>query len=236
MGLPLNYFCRNHIGFDQIGCWHVLGSRRYNPKGKGWQMKKILLFVVIISGLIVGPSLAERFDADLTVGSNSIDGGVHFKKEMANGFWRAGGSGLYDDDNSKEYKWLTADFTVGSETLVPGLTCDVGVSAIAGEAEYSTYSGDVGAAAFTGRVNYLLPLHNSPVPIEVFAGFAYAPEIMSFRDTEEFMAYHVGVGVRVVQNASIILKYNSYDVDLKSKGQTWELDDSNIRLGLVMRF
>jgi hypothetical protein len=199
-------------------------------------MKKILLLIMLISVLSVGPSLAERFDADLTVGSNSIDGGFHFKRDMANGFWRAGGSGLYNDDDGTEYKWLTADFTVGSETLVPGLTCDVGVAGIVGEAEYSVYSGDVGAAAFTGRVNYLLPLPNSPMPVEFFAGFAYAPEIMSFRDTEEFMAYHVGVGVRVVQNASIILKYNSYDVDLESKSQTWELDDSNIRLGLVMRF
>jgi Outer membrane protein beta-barrel domain len=199
-------------------------------------MKKILILMMIISGLIVGPSLAAGFDADLTVGSNSIDGGLHVKRDLNNGFWRAGGSALYNDDDNKEYKWVTLDFTVGSETLVPGLTCDVGVKGILGKVEYDVYSGDVGAAAFTGRVGYLLPLPKSPVPIEFFAGFAYAPEIMSFRDTEEFMSYHVGVGVRLVQNASIILKYNSYDVDFKTQSHEWDLDDSNIRLGLAVQF
>jgi hypothetical protein len=199
-------------------------------------MKKILLFLIIICGLAVGPSLAAGLDADLTVGSDSIEGGLHYKKDMANGFWRAGGSALYTDDDDMEYKWLELDFTVGSETLSPGMTCDVGIKGIMGEAEDRGFSGDVGAMAFAGSLAYLFPSQRTPVPIEVFIGFAYAPEIMSFRDTEEYLAYHAGIGVRIVENASIILKYNSYNVDLETRGRTWELDDSNIRLGLVMRF
>jgi hypothetical protein len=207
-----------------------------DSNGKGWMMKKILLLMIIVTGLAVGPSLAAGMDADLTVGNDSIEAGLHVKRNLDNGFWRAGGSALYTDDDDLEYKWLAFDLTVGSETLVTGLTCEVGVKGIAGEAEYGALSDDVGAIAFAGRVGYLLPPQSTPVPVEFFAGFAYAPEILSFRDTEEYMAYDIGVGVRIVQNASIILKYNAYDVDLKSKGQAWELDDSNIRLGLVMRF
>jgi hypothetical protein len=199
-------------------------------------MKKILLLMMIVCIMAVGPCLAAGLDADLTVGSDSIEGGLHFKNDLANGFWRAGGSALYTDDDDMEYKWLEFDFTVGSETLAPGMTCDVGVKGIMGEAEDLGFSGDVGAVAFAGRMAYLFPPQRTPVPIEVFAGFAYAPQILSFRDTEEYLAYHIGVGVRIVQNASIILKYNSYDVDLETTSRTWELDDSNIRLGLAMRF
>jgi hypothetical protein len=199
-------------------------------------MKKILLLLIIVSAFAVGSCLAAGYDADLTVGSDSIEGGMHYMKDLANGFWRAGGSALYTDDDDMEYKWLELDFTVGSETLAPGLTCDVGLKAVAGDAEDRGYSGDVGAAAFVGRIGYLFPRQNTPVPVEVFSGFAYAPEIMSFRDTEEYLAFYIGVGVRIVQNASIILKYNSYDVDLETNNIPWELDDSNIRLGLVMRF
>jgi len=199
-------------------------------------MKKILLLVMILCGFAVESGLAAGWDADLTVGSDSIEGGLHLKRDLANGFWRAGGSALYTDDDNTEYKWLEADFAVGSETLAPGMTCDVGVKGVVGEADDGGFSGDVGALAFAGRINYLFPRQNTPVPVEVFAGFAYAPEIMSFRDTEEYLAYHVGVGVRIVQNASIILKYNSYDVDFETRNIPWDLDDSNIRLGLVMRF
>jgi hypothetical protein len=199
-------------------------------------MKKILLLLIILSSFTVGSCLAAGLDAELTVGSDSIEGGMHFKRDLANGFWRAGGSALYTDDDDMEYKWIEGDFTVGSETLAPGMTCEVGIKAVAGEAEDGRYSGDVGAIAFAGRINYLFPRQNTPVPVEVFSGFAYSPEIMSFRDTEEYLAYHIGVGVHIVQNASIILKYNSYDVDFESRNIPWELDDSNIRLGLVMRF
>jgi hypothetical protein len=199
-------------------------------------MKKILLLLLIVSGFTVGSSLAAGLDADLTVGNDSIEGGLHYKKDVANGFWRAGGSALYTDDDDMEYKWLEVDFTVGSETLAPGMTCEVGVKGVLGDAEDNGFSGDVGAAAFAAKISYLFPRQNTPVPVEVFSGFAYAPEIMSFRDTEEYLAFHIGVGVRIVQNASIILKYNSYDVDLETRNIPWELDDSNIRLGLVMRF
>lgn len=199
-------------------------------------MKKILLLLMIVTCFAAGSALAAGLDADLTVGNDSIEGGLHYKKDLADGFWRAGGSALYTDDDDMEYKWVELDFTVGSETLAPGMTCDVGVKGIMGDAEDGGNSGDVGAAAFAGRIGYLFPRQNTPVPVEVFAGFAYAPEIMSFRDTEEYLAFHIGVGVRIVQNATIILKYNSYDVDLETGNRPWELDDSNIRLGLVMRF
>jgi hypothetical protein len=199
-------------------------------------MKKVLFLMILVFSIAVGSCLADGFEADLTVGSDSIEGGLHFKRDLANGFWRAGGSVLYTDDDDMEYKWAEVDFAVGSETLAPGMTCDVGVKGVLGEAEDDGFSGDVGALAFAGRINYLFPQQRTPVPIEVFAGFAYAPQILSFRDTEEYMAYHVGVGVRIVQNASIILKYNSYDVDMETRSIPWDLDDSNVRLGLVMRF
>ena len=199
-------------------------------------MKKIFLLMTIVCCILAGSCFAAGLEADLTVGSNSIEGGLHLKRALANGFWRAGGSALYTDDDDMEYKWVEIDFAVGSETLAPGVTCDVGVKGVMGEAEDNGFSGDVGAMAFAGRINYLFPRQYTPVPFELFAGFAYAPEIMSFRDTEEYLAFHIGAGVRIVQNASIILKYNSYDVDLETRNRPWELDDSNIRLGLVMRF
>jgi len=199
-------------------------------------MRKILLFPMILLWLTANVCWASGFDADLTVGSASIEGGLHLKNDLANGFWRAGGTALYTDDDDTEYKWLELDFTVGSETMVPGMTAEVGLKGVVGDAEEHGISGDVGAVAFAGRVGYVFPQRNMPVPIEVFAGLAYAPEIMSFQDTEAYLAYFLGVGVRIVQNASIVLKYNTYDVDFEQGTRKWNVDDSQFRLGLVMRF
>jgi len=199
-------------------------------------MRKILLCMMVIAGLTAGHCWAEGYDADLTVGNTSIEGGFHFKKDLTNGFWRAGATALYTDDNDTDYKWAELDFTVGSETMQPGLTCEVGLKGVVGNAEDNGVSGDVGAMAFAGRVGYVFPQGGMPVPIEVFAGIAYAPEIMSFRDTEKYLAYQIGIGVRIVPNASIVLKYNAYDVDMDSEGRKWDIDNSNIRFGLVMRF
>lgn len=192
--------------------------------------------MLLVAGLSVGYGWADGFDADLTVGNTSIEGGFHMKKDLTNGFWRAGGTALYTDDNDTDYKWIEGDFTVGSETLQPGLTCELGLKAVVGDAEDKRDSGDVGAAAFAGRVGYILPFQGMPIPIEVFGSVAYAPEILSFRDTKEYLAYQIGVGFRVVQNATIVLKYNMYDVDMESNGRKWDIDNSNYRFGLVMRF
>ena len=199
-------------------------------------MRKVLLCMMVLAAIMAGPCWADGFDADLTVGNTSIEGGFHLKRDLANGFWRTGGTVLYTDDNDTDYKWAELDFNVGSETLQPGLTCEVGLKGIVGNAEDTRSSGDVGAMAFAGRVGYVFPQRGMPVPIEVFAGIAYAPEILSFRDTEEYLAYQIGIGVRIVPNASIVLKYNAYDVDMDSDGRKWDIDNSNIRFGLVMRF
>lgn len=199
-------------------------------------MKKILLLFLILGLSMTGTGWADGYEADLTAGNTSIQGGFHYKRDVSNGFWKAGASGLYTDDDDTEYKWLELDFTVGTDTLQPGLSCEVGLKGIVGDAEYSRFSGDVGALAFAGQVGYVFPTRQIPIPIEVFGGMAYAPEIMSFRDTDDYLAYYLGVGVRIVSNASIILKYSSYDVDMEAGPGSWNLDDEAIRLGLVMRF
>ena len=175
-------------------------------------MRKIVIAMTACLVFACGTSWARGLEADLTVGANSIEGGFHMKNNLANGFWRAGGSALYTDDDSTEYKWLELDFTVGSETLQPGLTVEVGLKGIVGEAEEYGLSGDVGALAFAGRVGYVFPKRLMPIPLEVFSGVAYAPSVLSFRDTDRYLAYYMGVGVQIVENASIILKYNVYDV------------------------
>ena len=200
-------------------------------------MKKMVLYCLALGLLFFETGWAKGFEAELSVGNTSIDGGVHFKNEIAGGgFWKAGSSVIYTDDDETEYKWAELDFRVGSDTWQPGLTTEVGLKTIFGDAEDNGYSGDVGALAFSGRIGYVFPTTMLPLPLEVFGSLSYAPEILSFRDTDDYMAYEIGAGVRIVQNASIILKYVAYDMDMETGTRGWNFDDDALRIGLVMRF
>jgi hypothetical protein len=199
-------------------------------------MKKVLLLAIVLGLCMASASWADGYEADLSAGNTSIQGGLHYKRDLSNGFWKAGASGLYTDDDETEYKWLTLDFMVGSDNLSPGLSCEVGVKGIVGDAEDNHYSGDVGALAFAGQVSYVFPTGKIRMPLEIFGGIAYAPEIMSFRDTENYLEYSFGLGVHIVQNASIICKYTAYDMDMESGPGKWDLDHNAIRIGLVMHF
>lgn len=199
-------------------------------------MRKILLVFLMCGFLVPGYGLANGWEANLNAGTDSVYGGIAYKKDLNAGYMKTGVSGLYTEDDDMEYRWAEFKFVVGSETLSPGLTCEVGLNGILGEAEDNGYSGDVGALAFAGYVSYLFPERVMPIPFEVFGGLTYSPEVLSFRDTENYLSYRLGVGVRIVPNATVSLEYVEYDMDMEAGPGQWNLDDDAIRLGLAMRF
>jgi hypothetical protein len=112
----------------------------------------------------------------------------------------------------------------------------VGFNGLLGDAEDNGYSADVGALAFNGYVGYLFPKRVMPIPFEVFGGLTYSPEVLSFRDTENYLSYRLGGGLRIIPNATVSLEYVNYDMDMDAGPGDWNLDDDVIRLGLAMRF
>jgi hypothetical protein len=199
-------------------------------------MRKILLVFLVCGFLVPGYGFANGWEANLNAGTDSVLGGIAYKRDLNAGYMKTGVSGLYTEDGNMEYKWAEFQFVVGSETLSPGLTCEVGLNGLLGDAEDNGYSGDVGALAFTGYVGYLFPKRVMPIPFEVFGGLTYSPEVLSFRDTENYSSYRLGAGLRIVPNATVSLEYVNYDVDMEAGPGDWNLDDDVIRLGLAMRF
>ena len=198
-------------------------------------MRKILLFLLMFELTMVGWCVAGEYEVGLTVGEHSINGGLQYKKHTMNGYWKTGGAALYVDKDNAEYQWLDLDFVVGSETLLPGMGVEVGFKGLLGEVE-KFRSGDVGAIGFTGRVSYTFFREMTFVPIEIYGGFTYAPEVLSFLDTENVFNYKLGVAVYVVENAAIVTEYNAYDIDMNSGGGDWEFSDNEFRFGLKLRF
>jgi opacity protein-like surface antigen len=206
-----------------------------NERGK-MMFRRIMVFTLMLGMATAGLCRADSWEANINAGTTSVLGGVHYKKDLQTGYMKAGVSGLYTDDDDLEYKWVQAKFAVGSDNIRPGLTLQVGVDGIFGDAEERGFSGDVGAIPLTGYICYTFPRRVIPLPLEVFGELSYAPEMLSFADTDDFLSYRVGAGVQVVPNASVRIEYQYYDVDMEAGPGPWNLDDGVIRASLVMRF
>ncbi len=181
-------------------------------------------------------SAAEEWEIDLSAGDDSVTGGVHDKSYLDSGYLRIGGSGLYSDDDKLEYKWASLDLMVGSDTLSPGLFCEVGLRGIGGAVDEEPRSGDVGLIGFAFSAGYLFAKEVTLIPLEVFSSLTWSPDPLAFLDTEELLEFNLGAGLRIIKNASVIATYSNYHVKMNSGQEDWTLNDDAFRLGVVLRF
>lgn len=176
---------------------------------------------------------ADGFEFDLAAGKTSVSGGVRYKKSLDSGYVKTGVDAVFTDDDDTEYQWINLNVMVGNENFAPGLTCEVGLNGIFGDAEEDNFSGDVGAVAFAGRIAYLFP---QLLPLEIFAGLAHAPETLSFRDTKRYTSYSLGIGLQIVKNGTVFVEYTNYDIEMEDTAVDWDFDDDVVRFGVRMRF
>lgn len=186
--------------------------------------------------LLVGICKAQSFEFSLDAGSKSIHASADYRKNMDNGYLETGISGLFTDDDDIEYKWGVLKISAGNDTLVQGLRCEIGLKGIFGSAEDAPRSGDVGALAFAIHAGYTFPKTILPIPIEIFSDLTYAPDPLSFQDTKAFTELRIGLGVHIINNASLYINYAAYSVDMKNGPGDWTLDEGVIRAGVAMRF
>lgn len=198
-------------------------------------MKKLSM-VVLFWLFLAGICSAQTFEVTLDAGSKSLSAGAFFKSEMGDGYLKAGLSGVYTDDDNTEYKWGGIRVTVGNDTIIEGLRCELGLKGVFGDAEDAGRSGDVGALAFTIHGGYIIPQKVGPVTFEVFSELSYAPELLSFEDTESYLEGSIGVGVHLIKNAALTLTYTVYDLDMENGPGDWTLDEGVARAGIHMRF
>lgn len=192
--------------------------------------------VSLVSLAWANVSMAQSMDFDLKAGSSSVAGGASYLKPLNSGYMKLGISGVYSDDDTTSYQWGSLHLLVGSDTLSPGLQAEVGLKGIFGSAEERSHSGDIGVLAFTGRLGYIFPRRIIPIPLEVFGGLSYAPDPLSYMDTESYMELMLGIGIRIIDQASLEISFHQYDIDMEEGPGSWELDDSEVRFGISMRF
>lgn len=199
-------------------------------------MMKKLFFGVAIWMALTGLSIAQSLDFQAHAGSKSLSAEAHYRKDLTQGYAKFGVVGVYTDDGDTQYNWGGVRVVVGNDTLVEGLSFEVGMVALYGSAEERHHEGDVGTLAFDIRGRYLFPERVLPIPIEVISSIRYSPDLMSFRDTETYTEFNLGLGVQLIENASVTLMFTKYLVDFEAGPGPWELDEDVIRGGIELHF
>lgn len=209
-------------------------------------MKKTALILLLAGFFICNHRLAEGVEGKIMISGHSVQADIYSVQPVEDWYRKIGVSGIFTEDGDTEYGWAELLFMVGSdvvgftgesESTRQGLSCEVGLKGIIGKAEENVYSGDVGAVALSGQVNYDFARHTAlPDSVEVFMGFDYANKILSFKDIDDYLAFHFGVGIPLFESVAVVLEYSVYDLDMNSGPGAWHLDDDRFRIGFSLNF
>lgn len=195
-------------------------------------MKKIFIHTIILLILGTGIVRAETFRAVLNASQSSIFAGVDAKRYVTEGYMKYGGNGIFVDTDTKKYGLLNIKLTVGSETLLENLVCEVGLKGVLGSAEERDDDGSIGAVAFSGVAAYKLPQSITPIPIQFSLELSGSPSVLTFLDSRNYFDVKTGIDVYIVENAALQFTYHYYNINMKN----WDFQDDRILLGIALEF
>jgi hypothetical protein len=197
-----------------------------------------LLIVSIFSGFagFSGLAVAQTLDLDLKAGSSSLTGSINVRQHLNRGYLKYGASGMYFDYDATEFRWGALQVMVGNDTLWPGFWAEFGFKGLYGSAEKRIYSGDIGAVAFTGRLGYSTPLGTLPIPLDIIGEISYAPDPLTFMDTDTFSEASLGVGIGIIEQATLEISYHIFDIEMEQGPGSWNIEESALFLGLSLHF
>ena len=121
------------------------------------KMKRALITTLMVFMGVTGVAYAQSYRMELSVSNNAIFGALDAKHFVSRGYMRAGIDGIYSDEDDEDYKILNPKMLVGSETLYPGLQCELGFRGIIGTAEKGDDKGNMGGVGFAGNVAFTFP-------------------------------------------------------------------------------
>jgi hypothetical protein len=199
-------------------------------------MRKTLCFGIGVWMALTGLCMAQSFDFQLDAGSKSLSMDASYRMDVTQGYAKVGFVGVYTDDGDTQYNWGGVRVVAGNDTLVQGLSFEVGMVALYGDAEERHHEGDVGFLAFEVKGKYLFPERVLPIPLEVISSIRHSPDPLSFRDTESYTEFNLGLGLKLIENASVAVTFTKYMVDFEAGPGPWELDEDVIRAGIALHF
>jgi hypothetical protein len=205
----------------------------------GVVMKKLFKFgplFLLTLLLIPGPTPAADTSFQLNVNSDEVEGRIDVKLNPYQTPMSFGGGFLYSDDN-EEYWLANINLAVKDEVFTPPLSLGAGFKGIFGRTDFGPFDRDTAALAFQflGEFDFRKTT-SANVPISIVAEVSYAPDILSFNDTEKYFDFYTAGYFHINYFASVFVGYRDLEIDYKAGGRKDTLSDDSFFLGVKLSF
>lgn len=195
-------------------------------------MKKIIHLVFLCLFLLPALGHAASKELSLNAGGSSITGEFNVKYDTDFGYIKPGVSAFYYSKDDQDFTIIDGKIVVGSETLYPGLVCELGFKGFLGSVNKGSRDGDLGGIGFFGLASYTLSERISPIPIEFLGSLTYAPELLSFIDLEKYWDLRLGIAIHIVEQAAIVVDYRHFSIHMDEDPGKWKLDEGAFNFGI----
>ena len=184
--------------------------------------RKIALAVILTIMILPGIVAAANTSIGVNVGSSEVEGWVDTQLDPYNTPLLLGAGFLYSDD---DYWIANGHIAVKDEVFVPGLSLGLGFKGVLGEVEILRRDYDVAAFCLMFLGEYDFRKNGTRLPIGISVNIAGAPEILSARDTEQYIEFNTTFNFYINNWATAFAGYRKIDIEFdKPIDRDWDDD------------
>jgi hypothetical protein len=179
-------------------------------------IKFIKITTVILVTMIVAPttSLAADASVELNVNDDDVEARLDVLVNPGGAPVTVGGGFLYSDDNDDADIWLAnVNIAIKDEVGTPGLNLGLGFKGVFGETDAEPDDFTTLALAFQFLAEFDFRESGANLPISITASLAWAPEILSFSDTEDYFEFYTAVYIHVNYWAAMFVGYRDIEIE-----------------------
>ncbi|MBW1614032.1 MAG: hypothetical protein JRJ57_08690 [Deltaproteobacteria bacterium] len=196
-------------------------------------MKRIIGQIVCFTLIMTSVSFAGPYDLEVNVGSSVLETRFNATLPLEQNNLTTGIGVIYNDD---DYKIADVKLALGGEAFLPELTFELGFKGLLGNMEKDYKDGDLMAVGFLLLGKYVIPEIILPIPVDVSAGFAFAPDPLCFSDSEKYLEFRTGLDFHIITNAIITLGYRYIKADFDNNYGQWDTSDGTLFIGYRMMY
>jgi hypothetical protein len=195
------------------------------------------LTVAAICAVLVLPAAAGAANTtvDLNVNADDVQANIDFRINPYQTPLIIGAGFLYSDDD-EEYWISNVHAAVKDEVFVPALSLGAGLKAVFGNTDFGPRDFDTSALAFQFLGDYDFRKTAANFPLSIGVGFDYAPEVLSFSDTDEYQFFYAELAFHINEYAALFAGYRDLEIDYKDGGDRDELSDDAAYFGVRFTF
>jgi len=201
-------------------------------------MKRTIIFglAFFLATVFISASAAAA-DAiiDLNINTKDVEGRIDIKVNPMETPLSIGGGFLFSDDKTK-YWIANLNAAVKDEVFTPALSLGLGLKGVFGRTDFVTVERDTAALSFQFLGDYDFRKTSINWPISIYASVAYAPEILSFSDTDRYFDFYTGVSFHINYFAAVYAGYRDIEIKYKAGGTENKLTDDAFFLGIRISF